>query len=120
MNVMLDARMVAARVHRLRAFTYTCAFRTYGMTVLVIADVRGKVDATRRRLRGGGLFQAVFAQADVELGARQAEPLGGLRLVPAALPEDLRNRVAFDRGQIGSRRVRPARRTVQRQMLRTD
>jgi hypothetical protein len=25
MNVMLDARMVAARVHRLRALTYKCA-----------------------------------------------------------------------------------------------
>ena len=54
------------------------------------------------------LFQSVFLQPAIELGAGQSKPLGRARLVAAALAEHLDDRLALNRAQIGGGRRRPA------------
>ena len=68
------------------------------------------------------LFQSVFAQPAIELGSRQSQPLGGARLVAAALAEHLDDRRALNRAQIGGGRSsgRRFRSAVGRQMRRAD
>src|ERR1700694_895693 len=72
-------------------------------------------------LCGRRLLEIVLPQAHVELGPRQAETFGRLRLVPAAVAHDLRDRVALDRVQVRCRRrtERP-RRGMQGQVSRGD
>src|SRR5947207_13929892 len=61
----------------------------------------------------------VLAQTDVELRAREAEPLGGLRLVPPAIVQDLRYCVPLDRMQVGRHSSSPTR-ALQPQVLGAD
>ena len=49
----------------------------------------------------GGLLEPILLQPQIELSAREAEPLGGARPVPAAFAQDLSDRVTLDHAEIG-------------------
>jgi hypothetical protein len=68
----------------------------------------------------GRLLEPILLQPQIELSAREAEALGGARPVPAAFAQDLGNRVALDRAEIGRRGAPWLRCRFEREVLHAD
>src|SRR5688572_16632672 len=72
------------------------------------------------RLLVGRLLESILLQPQIELGARQAQALGGACPVPAAFAQDLSDGVALDGAEIGRHGAPWRARRFEREVLYPD